>query len=109
LAPAGRELGLSPASVSARLVALEKHYGAALLHRTTRAISLTDEGRLLVQGARRLLRHAARRRVRQQPLEPSQRSGFHIRFPLRVGTAGLGPLPPILMICANQAPRRDRA
>ncbi len=58
LAPAGRELGLSPATVSERLVALEKYYGAALLHRTTRAISLTDEGRLLVEGARRLLAEA---------------------------------------------------
>jgi hypothetical protein len=38
LAPAGRELGLSPASVSEGLVALEKYYGATLLHRTTRAI-----------------------------------------------------------------------
>src|ERR1700730_9680107 len=58
LAAAGRELGLSPASVSERLVALEKYYGAALLHRTTRAVSLTDEGRLLVHGARRLLAEA---------------------------------------------------
>jgi len=58
LAAAGRELGLSAASVSERLAALEKYYGAALLHRTTRAISLTDEGRLLVQGARRLLAEA---------------------------------------------------
>src|SRR6266567_4753136 len=58
LAPAGRELGLSPASVSERLAALERYYGAALLHRTTRAVSLTDEGRLLVQGARRLLAEA---------------------------------------------------
>jgi DNA-binding transcriptional LysR family regulator len=58
LAPAGRDLGLSPASVSERLVALEKYFGAALLHRTTRAISLTDEGRLLVEGARRLLAQA---------------------------------------------------
>jgi DNA-binding transcriptional LysR family regulator len=58
LAAAGRELGLSAASVSERLAALEKYYGAALLHRTTRAISLTDEGRLLVEGARRLLAEA---------------------------------------------------
>ena len=58
LAAAGREFGLSAASVSERLVALEKYYGAALLHRTTRAISLTDEGRLLVEGARRLLAEA---------------------------------------------------
>src|SRR3981189_1185385 len=58
LAAAGRELGLSAASVSERLVALEKYYGAGLPHRTTRAISLTDEGRLLVEGARRLLAEA---------------------------------------------------
>ncbi|WP_349359409.1 LysR substrate-binding domain-containing protein [Stappia sp.] len=58
LAAAGREVGLSPASVSERLAALEKYYGVTLLTRTTRAISLTDEGRLLVEGARRLLAEA---------------------------------------------------
>ncbi|MFT2159839.1 LysR family transcriptional regulator [Pseudomonas putida] len=58
LSAAGREIGLSPTSVSERLGALEKHYGATLLTRTTRSISLTDEGRLLVDGARRLLEDA---------------------------------------------------
>lgn len=58
LAAAGREVGLSPASVSERLAALENYYGVTLLVRTTRAISLTDEGRLLVEGARRLLAEA---------------------------------------------------
>ena len=58
LAAAGREVGLSPATVSERLTALESYYGAALLTRTTRAISLTDEGRTLVAGARRLLAEA---------------------------------------------------
>ncbi|TGN98952.1 LysR family transcriptional regulator [Burkholderia sp. USMB20] len=58
LAAAGREVGLSPATVSERLTALERHYGATLLTRTTRAISLTDEGRTLVAGARRLLAEA---------------------------------------------------
>jgi DNA-binding transcriptional LysR family regulator len=58
LAVAGREVGLSPATVSERLAALEAYYGVALLTRTTRAISLTDEGRALVEGARRLLAEA---------------------------------------------------
>ena len=58
MAAAGRELGLSPATVSERMAALEAYYDAALLTRTTRAISLTDEGRLLVDGARRLLAEA---------------------------------------------------
>ncbi|MDY7096711.1 MAG: LysR family transcriptional regulator [Pseudomonadota bacterium] len=51
LAGAARQVGLSPASVSERLAALEAHYGVILLHRTTRRISLTEEGRRLFEGA----------------------------------------------------------
>lgn len=58
LAAAGRDLGLSPAMVTERLSALEEHYGARLLNRTTRALSLTDEGRLLLDGARQLVNDA---------------------------------------------------
>lgn len=55
LVAAGREIGLSSTTVSERLVALEKHFGVVLLNRTTRAISLTDEGRALVDGAKNVL------------------------------------------------------
>lgn len=58
LAAGGRDFGLSPATVSERLAALERHYGATLLLRTTRSLRLTDEGSLLVEGARRLLTEA---------------------------------------------------
>ncbi len=46
LAAAGRELGLSPATMTARLQALEQRYGVKLLNRTTRHVSLTDSGEL---------------------------------------------------------------
>ncbi len=55
LAAAGREMGLSATTVSERLMALESHYGVTLLNRTTRAISLTEEGRTLLEGARQVL------------------------------------------------------
>ena len=55
LAAAGRELGMSRATVSERLAALEAQFNARLLTRTTRAISLTEEGRILLEGAHRIL------------------------------------------------------
>lgn len=55
VAAAGRDFGLSPATASDRLAALEAYYGATLLHRTTRSISLTDAGRLLLERSRALV------------------------------------------------------
>ncbi|SBT18864.1 HTH-type transcriptional regulator DmlR [Marinomonas gallaica] len=49
LAAAGRELGLSPATVTARMQALESRYGVKLLNRSTRHISLTDAGAMYHQ------------------------------------------------------------
>ncbi len=59
VAKAGRDFGLSPASSSERLAALERYYTAKLLHRTTRSISLTEEGRLLLEKGRHLIADAA--------------------------------------------------
>lgn len=44
LSAAGRQLGIGPMQVSRRLAVLEDELGVRLLHRTTRAISLTAEG-----------------------------------------------------------------
>lgn len=44
-AAAGRRLGLSPAAVSKNIAELEAHVGARLIHRTTRRMALTEEGK----------------------------------------------------------------
>lgn len=59
LSAAARDLGLSPATVSERLAGLEARFSVRLLHRTTRSISVTEEGRALAEGAERLLAEAA--------------------------------------------------
>ncbi len=55
LAAAGRQIGLSPASMTARINALEQHYEIRLLNRTTRKISLTDTGERFYNACLRVL------------------------------------------------------
>ena len=51
LSAAGREFGLSPAASSARLSHLEQQLGARLLHRTTRSVTLTQDGETFLERA----------------------------------------------------------
>ncbi|TCN88570.1 LysR family transcriptional regulator [Vibrio crassostreae] len=55
LAAAGREMGLSPATMTARLQALEERYGVKLLNRSTRHVSLTDSGELYYKACLEIL------------------------------------------------------
>jgi DNA-binding transcriptional LysR family regulator len=55
LSAAARELGVSKAAVSKRLAQMEARVGVALVNRTTRRMSLTSEGEVLLERARRIL------------------------------------------------------
>lgn len=55
LVAAARRLGRSPASVTRAIASLEKHVGTPLLHRTTRAIRLSDAGERYAAACRRVL------------------------------------------------------
>ena len=55
IAEAGRRLGMSAASVSKAIARLEESVGARLLHRSTHALSLTEDGEALLESARRVV------------------------------------------------------
>lgn len=55
LSAAARELGLTPAAVSKRLAQMERRAGVPLVNRTTRRMTLTPEGEVYVEHARRIL------------------------------------------------------
>ena len=48
---AADRLGMAPATISGRLKAMEEHFGVLLFRRTTRSLSLTDEGQILLDRA----------------------------------------------------------
>ena len=54
-ASAARALDMSPPAVTRAVAALERHLDVTLFHRSTRAVSLTDEGAVLLDRARRIL------------------------------------------------------
>src|SRR6202166_1018605 len=50
-----RERTVSQAAVARQMAQLEEHFGVRLLHRTTRKLSLTDDGQMLLGLARPVL------------------------------------------------------
>ena len=55
LTAAGRDLRLTPAVVSSRLIRLEKKLGMRLLNRTTRQVDLTPDGHHFLQHSLNIL------------------------------------------------------
>lgn len=54
-AAAARGLSISPPAVTRAVAALERHLGITLFHRSTRAVTLTDEGAAFLERARAIL------------------------------------------------------
>src|SRR5438874_9114734 len=88
---AARRLGLSKSVVSERLVELERSLGARLLQRTTRKISLTEDGSAFLDRGRRIIRDAV-----EAAAEMAERRGalvgpLRISGPVSFGKLHLGP------------------
>ena len=91
ISEAARRLRLSKSVVSERLAELERGLGAALLHRTTRRISVTEDGIAFLERARRILRE-----VSEAATDLAERRGtlsgpMRIAAPVTFGRMHLGP------------------
>lgn len=91
ISAAARALRLSKSVVSERLAELERGLGATLLHRTTRRISVTEDGAAFLERARRILRE-----VSEAAMDLAERRGtlagpMRIAAPVTFGRRHLGP------------------
>ncbi len=90
---AGRQSGLAPSSVSRRIVELEGWVGAALFHRTTRKLSLTEVGRSFYERTRGILLDLEEAKVMAAQLEDHPSGLVRLTIPASMErhlTAGIG-------------------
>ncbi|WP_144153687.1 LysR family transcriptional regulator [Paraburkholderia sp. BCC1885] len=91
---AGREFGLSAAVASARLAQLERLLGARLLHRTTRRISLTQDGEIFMARAQTLLDAAAAARASVGRAQTEPQGRLRMSMPSSFGRQHVSPAMP---------------
>ena len=92
LAAAGREKGLSPASVSARVHAMEKRYEARLLNRTTRSVSVTDVGQTFYETSIRILADVSEAEGKMHSASKELAGPLRISAPSDLGQQHVSPL-----------------
>lgn len=88
---AGRELGLSPAVASAHISKLEQGLGVRLLHRTTRKVSLTEEGLAFLPHAEEVLNSVEAARASVGAGEASPQGTLRVTAPASFGRMHLVP------------------
>jgi DNA-binding transcriptional LysR family regulator len=91
ISEAARRLQLAKSVVSARLAEVERMLGATLLHRTTRRLSLTEDGSAFLERATRIVRE-----VDDAEADMAERRGtlsgpLRISAPVTFGRMHLGP------------------
>ena len=89
---AAETLGLSKAAVSRNVDALERRLGVRLLHRTTRRLSLTDEGRLFYTRSRELLGSVEEAESEVAANTDAASGHLRINAPVTFGNRHLAPL-----------------
>lgn len=97
LAGAARRLGITPMAATRRLASLEAHLGVRLLHRSTRALSLTPEGETFLPYAQSLLDSEAEALARLRSDKASATGLLRVSTTVAFGTRYVAPLVPRLL------------
>ena len=87
-----KRLGISTAQVSRQISALEKRLGVKLLYRTTRKISLTQEGCVYFQDCQDILKSLAEAEQSIVSVDNIPRGKIRLTAPVTYGEEVLGPL-----------------
>jgi len=88
---AARRLNLSKSTLSERLTELERSVGAHLVQRTTRKLSVTEEGLAFLEHARRILREASEAKAEITERRGTLVGPLRISAPVSFGTLHVGP------------------
>jgi DNA-binding transcriptional LysR family regulator len=82
---AARQTGMKQSAVSQQIAALEEELGAVLLHRTTRAMALTEQGERYLQQMRPLLAAMLEAESQLRPAQQALQGNVHIQLPSGLG------------------------
>lgn len=91
---AGRRAGLSPASVSRQMAALEASLGVQLLNRTSRTLTLTEAGREYLARLEPILQDIADAEAAAAALQATPRGTLRVHSRLMFGMRVVAPLMP---------------
>ncbi|HTN97878.1 MAG TPA: LysR family transcriptional regulator [Nordella sp.] len=86
-----RRLGQAKSVVSERIAELERELGARLIQRTTRQLSLTEDGRAFLPRARRILQEAAEAAAELAERRGTLTGPLRLSAPVGFGILHLGP------------------
>lgn len=89
---AASQLGASKAATSRRIAELEARLGVRLLQRTTRRLSLTDEGRLFLERSRQVLADLAEAEAEITSRRADPTGLLRVNAPFTFGIGHLAPL-----------------
>ena len=79
---AGRQLGLSSSAIGKTVARLEARLGIRLFHRSTRSITLTQEGRLFLESCRRIFSEMERVELEFAQTKGAPRGKLRVSLPL---------------------------